>query len=162
MKKITYKKILVTHDGSLLATSALPHALSLAEQLNTKIVLLRVVGFGDEEAVLLSPTGMIPPMPPAGETAEKIVRENKKMAEEQLQRIKMELEGSGARWVEAKVTEGIPDKEIVAKASAEHIDLIIMSTHGRSGLGRALLGSVADAVVRHASCPVLLVHPSSI
>jgi nucleotide-binding universal stress UspA family protein len=52
---------------------------------------------------------------------------------------------------------GRPDSEIVARAAATHADLIVMGTHGRSGLAHALLGSVAERVVQHAPCPVLIV-----
>ncbi len=52
---------------------------------------------------------------------------------------------------------GRPENEIVARAAATHADLIVMGTHGRSGLAHALLGSVAERVVRHSPCPVLIV-----
>ncbi len=53
---------------------------------------------------------------------------------------------------------GSPSEEIVAFAKDMGIDLIIMTTHGRTGLKRALMGSVAEAVVRHADCPVLVLR----
>jgi nucleotide-binding universal stress UspA family protein len=52
---------------------------------------------------------------------------------------------------------GRPDSEIVTRAAATKADLIVMGTHGRSGLAHALLGSVAERVVQHAHCPVLIV-----
>lgn len=54
---------------------------------------------------------------------------------------------------------GVPDVEIVNRAKRHQVDLIIMSTHGRSGMGRFLLGSVAESVVRKAPCPVLTLNP---
>ena len=51
---------------------------------------------------------------------------------------------------------GRPETEIVARANATHADLIVMGTHGRSGFAHALLGSVAERVVRHSPCPVLI------
>lgn len=53
--------------------------------------------------------------------------------------------------------EGVPAEQIVAFAASEDIDLIVMSSHGRSGLSRVLLGSVAESVLRTARCPVLIV-----
>ncbi len=53
---------------------------------------------------------------------------------------------------------GAPADEILEYASQRDIDLIVMGTHGREGIARALLGSVAETVVRKASCPVLTVH----
>ena len=60
--------------------------------------------------------------------------------------------GLRARWV---VATGVPHEEIVAAAAKERADLIVLGTHGRGGLDRALLGSVADRVIRLAPCPVL-------
>ena len=50
--------------------------------------------------------------------------------------------------------------EIVRVAKDREVDLIVVSSHGRTGLGRILFGSTAEAVVRHASCPVLVVKPT--
>ena len=58
-----------------------------------------------------------------------------------------------------RVIEGSPKTEIVRYARAENIDLIVISTHGRTGLSHMLIGSVAETVVRTASCPVLTVRP---
>ena len=52
---------------------------------------------------------------------------------------------------------GIPYKKIVDKAARENVDLIVMCTHGRSGLPHAILGSVTEQVVRRAQCPVLTI-----
>jgi nucleotide-binding universal stress UspA family protein len=52
---------------------------------------------------------------------------------------------------------GRPDTEIVARANATGAELIVMGTHGRSGLAHALLGSVAERVVQHSPCPILIV-----
>jgi len=58
---------------------------------------------------------------------------------------------------EHRLLVGDPAGTIVGLAEEEHVDLIVMGTHGRTGLSRVLLGSVAEAVVRRASCPVLMV-----
>jgi nucleotide-binding universal stress UspA family protein len=54
---------------------------------------------------------------------------------------------------------GVPHSAIVEKAEKERVDLIVMSTHGRTGLSHMLIGSVTERVVRKASCPVLSIHP---
>jgi nucleotide-binding universal stress UspA family protein len=59
--------------------------------------------------------------------------------------------------VEYMLAEGVPAEEIVNIARDKHCDLIVMGTHGRTGLGRLLMGSVAELVVRRAACPVLTV-----
>ena len=67
---------------------------------------------------------------------------------------------TGSR-VTARTESGPPDEQIVAIAKADPaIDMIVMGTHGRSGISRALIGSVAERVVRHAPCSVLVVRPS--
>ena len=58
---------------------------------------------------------------------------------------------------EHRLTTGDPADSIVRVADAENVDLIVMSTHGRTGVSRLLMGSVAEAVVRRANCPVLTV-----
>ena len=71
------------------------------------------------------------------------------------------LGGQGARRGSARgraLRTGVPHEEIVALAQDERADLIVIGTHGRGGINRALLGSVADRVVRLAPCPVLTVR----
>ncbi len=63
--------------------------------------------------------------------------------------------GIAARWV---LRTGVPHQEIVGAAARERADLIVIGTHGRGGLDRALLGSVADRVIRLAPCPVVTVR----
>jgi universal stress protein A len=71
---------------------------------------------------------------------------------------KARAEGLSARGA---LRTGVPYAEIVALATAERADLIVIGTHGRGGVNRALLGSVADRVVRLAPCPVLTVREPS-
>ena len=66
--------------------------------------------------------------------------------------------GLSARWV---LRTGVPYKEIVGAATRESPDLIVIGTHGRGGVDRALLGSVADRVIRLAPCPVLTVRDTA-
>ena len=62
--------------------------------------------------------------------------------------------------VEARVVQGSPPVKIVETAKKDGIDLIIMGTHGRKGIERAIFGSVCDKVVRNAPCPVLTINPA--
>jgi nucleotide-binding universal stress UspA family protein len=61
--------------------------------------------------------------------------------------------------VEEVIVHGDAAAEIVRVAGEREVDLIVVSSHGRTGLGRIIFGSTAEAVVRHASCPVLVVKP---
>jgi nucleotide-binding universal stress UspA family protein len=69
-------------------------------------------------------------------------------------------EFKGFKKVEARVAQGAAADKIIETAKKEGIDLIIMGTHGRKGLERAIFGSVCDKVVRMAPCPVLTVNPA--
>lgn len=70
------------------------------------------------------------------------------------------LEASGLK-ARAVLRIGVPHEQIVAAAEEESPDILVMGTHGRSGLNRLLMGSVAERVVRMARCPVLTVRPHS-
>ena len=84
----------------------------------------------------------------------RVVRE----AEKYLDEIKARLAAKGIQRVETSVWYGPPASAIVEAAKVGKVDLIVMSTHGRSGIGRWVLGSVADRVLRGATSPVLLVR----
>ncbi len=66
----------------------------------------------------------------------------------------------GFKKVESRVVQGSPADKIIETAKQEGVDLIIMGTHGRKGLERAIFGSVCDKVVRFAPCPVLTINPA--
>jgi nucleotide-binding universal stress UspA family protein len=65
----------------------------------------------------------------------------------------------GARRVTSKLVSGVPWQQIVDTALSDSFDLIVIGTHGRTGIARVLLGSIAELVVRHAPCPVLAIRP---
>jgi nucleotide-binding universal stress UspA family protein len=70
-------------------------------------------------------------------------------------------EAEGAHLEVTRLVElGVPAQKILDTATAEHVDLIVMATHGRTGLSHLVLGSVAERVVRQAPCPVLTIRPS--
>lgn len=160
MKNIVYSRILLTHDGSKLASTAVPHALALAVQFKSEVLLLQVIDSVEQEMVRLQADGTIPVVASAAESVKENVAANKKTAKQQLEKIAGKLKEKGVQKLKILVAEGFADRGIVDVAKKQRCDLVVMSTHGRSGLGRVLLGSVADHVLRHAKCPVLLVHPS--
>jgi nucleotide-binding universal stress UspA family protein len=75
-----------------------------------------------------------------------------------LAKAKVQAESVGALEVGTKLLQGVAWDEIVRFAKTEGFDLIVMGTHGRTGIKHALLGSITEKVVRTASCPVLTVH----
>jgi len=139
-----YSKVLVTLDGSELAERALPHAKTLAKQFGSKVFLLRVV----------MPSPALTEIEPV---AIDIQRAQITEAEEYLGRIQESLEAESLD-VQAEVAIGMPAETIIDYAAEHDVRLIVMHTHGRSGISRWVYGSVADRVLRGAKCPVLLVR----
>jgi len=99
-------------------------------------------------------SGMTEPLPIAD-----ISDQLEDSAERELPKI-AECEECVGLEVEELIVHGEAASEIVRVAKERKVDLIVVSSHGRTGLGRILFGSTAEAVVRHASCPVLVVKPS--
>jgi nucleotide-binding universal stress UspA family protein len=134
------KTFLVPLDGSALAERALPYAVRLAQRTGAEIALLRAV---------LAHT--FPGTDPT-EAEVKVTQE----AEAALEQVAARLRAQGIA-ASVHVYYDTATSAIVDAMRAQHADLVIMSTHGRSGLGRWLYGSVAEHVLQHATAPVLLV-----
>ncbi len=141
-----YRRVLVPLDGSQVAEGILPFILGIAGPLDLDVVVLRVVQ-------------PIPPTVIEGATHVVVDDIEGRMAEakEYADAVARDLEAKGVR-VRAEVRRGDPATEIVAAATQTGADLIAMSTHGRSGLGRLVFGSVAQAVLHQAEIPVLLIR----
>lgn len=141
-----YKRVVVPLDGSPVAEAIIPFILEIAGPLDLEVVLLRVV----------------PPLvPQVVESSRHVVFEDVERrrvdAEEYLAPLAVELRDKAVR-VRTEVRRGEPAIEIVAGAREAGADLIAMTTHGRSGLGRLLFGSVAESVLRHGEFPVFLMR----
>ncbi|ODS30788.1 MAG: hypothetical protein SCARUB_04097 [Candidatus Scalindua rubra] len=139
---MTYKKILVTLDGSSLAESVLPHARAVGRQFNAEVILLQVVA---ERDVTI---GGIP----TGESCGKALRYLKEKASA--------LTEDGVE-VRTLAKEGDPVKTILSVAEDEKVDLIAIATHGWSGLDRLVYGSVTERILRSATHPLLVIRPES-
>ncbi|GJQ24368.1 hypothetical protein BIY37_03385 [Candidatus Brocadia sapporoensis] len=142
---ITLKKILCPIDHSECSYLALKHAISLALKDEAKLYLMHVIDIRlyDTEIYKFSPYN--------------ITEINLDKIREDL--IKSLPEGtSDVLEVETIVVKGIPFQEIINAATAIDADLIVIGTHGRTGLSHAVMGSVAEKVVRKAPCPVLTVR----
>lgn len=140
-----YDRILVPTDGSEGVERAVTHAVDLAAAHEATIHAVYVVntaGF----------TGL--PMESSWEGVEKMLRED---AENALETVRT-LAGQQDVTVETHVLEGPPQREIVRYAEEEGCDLVVMGTHGRGGIDRLLLGSVAEKVVRSSNVPVMTVR----
>jgi len=153
-----YEHLLVALDGSPTAERVLDHAEALARAFGSTITLLRAtislemllaesapttdVGLG-EIAAIEDPTP--------------IVDADQQSATEYLQAVAARLRPRGAT-INIETPQGPADEVIVDRAKALDVSLILMTTHGRSGLGRVVFGSVADGVLRHTTSAVLLVR----
>jgi len=155
-----YRTILLSTDGSELAAAAVPNALHLATSTGAVVVVVEVIDTVAQIMAQTTPSGWVGGAGRyAVESAEEVVAAERTEADEHLEALRKQLVEGGAVEVRTQILEGHPGTAIVDAARANDADVIVMATHGRSGIGRALLGSVADHVVRHASCPVLLVRP---
>jgi nucleotide-binding universal stress UspA family protein len=143
-----FRTVLVPLDGSTLAEQALTPACRIAEKFGSALLLLRVVSLERSlpSLPLLAPRGEAE----AGAAPRPVMDE----AEAYLTGLSLPVP---IRSVRTQVLAGAPPELIVATAASSEVDLIVMSTHGRTGLVRLLYGSVAEAVLRGASVPVLLV-----
>jgi nucleotide-binding universal stress UspA family protein len=138
---MTPGKIMVPLDGSRLAEVALPEAFDFARR-GATLVLLRAA-----EATRLAAAD-----PTESQVA--VIRE----AEGYLASVAARARKAGVDKVETSVWYGPPADSIIEAARVSGIDLIVMSSHGRSGLGRLVLGSVAETVLRGTTTPILLLR----
>lgn len=144
------RSVLLPTDFSECAGHALSYATELARDSGAKLLCVHVI-----EPVMPSVgyTGMTEPLPIAD-----ISEQMEDSATRELPKIAGCEECAGLD-VEEVIAHGDPATEIVRAAQERGCDLIVISSHGRTGLGRILFGSTAEAVVRHAPCPVLVVKP---
>jgi nucleotide-binding universal stress UspA family protein len=136
------KTILCPHDFSNFSEAANEYASVMAKATDAKIIYLHVTH---------------PDIPHSAYAYIDFDREQK-VALEELEKVKPTIKGVPAEY---QVKFGLPSDEIVNFASERGVDLIVLGTHGRTGLKRALLGSVAEVVVRKSQCPVLAVKADS-
>jgi len=131
--------ILFPTDFSERAAAAFHVACALARDHGAALTVLHV---REVPTVAFAEFGAVPPptLPSRAEVMEKL----------------KEFEPpDGSVHVEYLIADGVPAEEIVRTATDHHCDMIVMGTHGRTGLGRLMMGSVAEEVVRKAPCPVL-------
>ena len=144
-----YKRVLIPVDGSEVAVAVLPFLLGIAGPLDFEVVLLRVQH----------------PMPPMAIEGTRYfhledLERQREEAFAYLAGLARTLEARGLR-VKTSVRIGDAATEILSAARDEGVDLIAMTTHGRTGPARLLLGSVAETVLRHADVPVFLLRQTA-
>jgi len=137
------KTILVPLDGSAVAETALTPAVDLARDTNAKLVLLRAA------------EAHAGPMTDVVEAQVAVMRET----QEYLAAIQDRVAQVGVESVEVSAWYGAPVEAIVEAARYRKADLIVMSSHGRSGVARLVMGSVTERVLRATTVPVLVIRP---
>jgi nucleotide-binding universal stress UspA family protein len=140
-------RILVPVDFSASSGKAIAYADAFAATFGTSITLLHVV----EPIVLPSEFGYVPAPSPEEELKQL------EAIKARLHRIAEKLDSAKSADVEVRV--GRPWQEITAAVPDLGVDLLVITTHGRTGIKHVLMGSVAEKIVRHAACPVLVVRP---
>ena len=160
---MVYEKILVTLDGSKLAELALQHAEQVAQP-ETHIHVLSVV---TEDYMIESGLGLAQAMNADFALSSQQLPSTQDVLDPRALRERVEYLRQATDWLKDKgfnvtveARTGKPIDEIV-KVAAESFDLIVMATHGRTGLSKFVLGSVTEGVLRRSPCPVLVISAQS-
>jgi nucleotide-binding universal stress UspA family protein len=147
----TIKKVLIPTDFSAFSLAALDYVKAQPELDEATLFLLHVVN----DPVLVAPS------PNVDLNAETVLRDSSTRAEDELHRFILK-HFAETRLVVGVVRRGEAAREINAFAVDENVDLIVIATHGRTGLAHMLMGSVAEKVVRYSHIPVLTVKPEAV
>lgn len=142
------ERVVVPLDGSEFAERALPSAVELAKKMSLELILLRVYLMPG----VAYPTGAYAP------DWELLERETRKRSTEYLQEKVIQLRNEGLERVSFNVLEGSAAEKIIDASRESPGSIIAMSTHGASGVGRWLLGSITERVIRHSETAVLVVR----
>jgi nucleotide-binding universal stress UspA family protein len=143
-----FRHILAPTDFSDYSKQAVASALELAKKFGAKLSILHVIE--------------LPPYPVEGYVPPSLTatfwEDLEHQASQDLAQLVPEAESAGVEVVR-QVAVGSPNRKIIDMAEAEQVDLIVMATAGRTGFSRLVMGSIAERVVRTASCPVLTIRP---
>ncbi len=145
------KNILVPTDFSEYSDAALKKAIDIAEQYKAKIYLLHVI---DEQIRQCAVDYCI-----GAEVVERLEAESIKAANDKLQKEAAAIGKAKKLKIVFDVKNGNPAEVILKEQQEKKIDLVVIASHGKTGLMKQLMGSVADKVVKGAKCPVIVVKP---
>jgi universal stress protein A len=144
---MTIKRMLCASDFSPASRPALRLAQELARALKAKLILFHAY----EISVPIGNGGYLPPS-----VMQEMLTATRDAAAQSLKRLARSSQGKDVR-ASTLLAEGPAAAAIVRAAKKQHVNLVVMGTHGRTGVRRLLMGSVADRVIRTSSCPVLVV-----
>ena len=143
-----FRRILHPSDFSPASRRAFAKAVELAKGSGAQLLIVHV----------LPALPLIPDVYVAATTYDELLRGQRVGARRRLDRLVSNARASGARAMGVVLDFGAPAERIARFAKARHVDVIVMGTHGRTGVPRAILGSVAGRVVAMAACPVMTVR----
>ena len=141
------RRVLHTTDFSPASRPALARAIGLAKQPRTKLLVLHV---------LMLPSPFLGNRLPSSYL--ELQSEAERDVERRMAGTITKVRKAGIKKVVSKLVTGAPSEQIIRHANRWRADLIVMGTHGRSGIGRAFMGSVAERVLQRSRCPVLTVR----
>jgi len=148
----SFKTILVTTDFSESGDHAINHAFRMAADHGAEVVLLHVV------EMIVAPNPLYAQYYPSDLLGPEVRQRAEQEAHNALRERVPAEQGLAVVPHRTLVLHGLPADEIIRAAETAQADLIVIATHGRTGLKHLLLGSVAERVIRHVSCPVLVVR----
>lgn len=137
-----FRKLLIGYDGSPQADKAVDIGFSLAECLDATVLVFAVAR---------------PPEPSTSVELEAVLDDAKELFEEGFKKILEKARSCGLE-VKTDMAVGHPAEQIIHRAEADGVDLIILGRRGRSMISRMMLGSVSERALRYAHCPVMVVH----
>jgi nucleotide-binding universal stress UspA family protein len=147
-----FKHILLPTDGSKLADRAIIHGIKLAKTLGAKVTLLSVV----PEFRMIADESFAVPM--SMQTKQRYEKEAAASAGKKLAAIEARIAKAGVKSVSVVVSSDLPFQQIIEVARKRKCDVVVMASHGRSGLSSLLLGSETVKVLTHSKIPVLVVR----
>jgi len=156
-----FKRLLVPLDGSRFASRALPYAVEVAKRFSAEVILLQVVKPATAVIDAATPIGV---SAAGSEIAVQVALEaNRRNCGCARRYLSGKVRAIRSRHIQSsyRVLTGDIAHSIIEFSEKEDIDLVVMTTHGKSGLKRAVMGSIADVVIRESGKPVLVIRPQA-
>lgn len=150
--RLEFRKILVATDGSKYSNAAASEAVAIAKRCGANLIAASVVPYES-----ISPLGIVH----SEMQWELVTEESRKAAESNIKNVKEIAEKEDVK-IEELILEGRPYEAIINAAKENRVDLIVVGSHGRTGLDRLLMGSVTERIIGHADCAVLVVKAAKI
>lgn len=150
----TVHTVLVSLDGSVYSEAALPYGKEIAQAFDAELLLVRVA----ETTQLYGMLGTEPMTPASADTFNEIGQRLVEEAQDYLAKVAEPLSKEGVK-VRTETLEGFAADQLLALEREMPVDLIVMATHGRSGLGRLVFGSVAERILKVGTTPVMMIKP---